>query len=201
MSHRRHPPILVAAIGVLTLMAAALDGIYMRQDVENVPVARLVANLERDLAANPKDADIHLRLARLYAMAYFANEDELPATALGGKDKPAKQEVWFGHEPNLVPGQVAPGTTRSDAAKAYLQKSVNHYKTAVDLESQQPHGPDWLRVGARTDRQQGGRDRRVPAGHRTGVAEGAGCEDGAAGSAVLYRGSRALPDPAARSEA
>jgi len=135
MSHRGHPSILVAAVGILSLMGAALDGIYMHPDVENVPVARLVANLERDLAARPKDADIHLRLARLYAMAYFANEDELPATALGGKDKPAKQEVWFGHEPNLVPGQVAPGTTRSDASKGYLKKSLNHYKTAVDLES------------------------------------------------------------------
>ena len=145
-------------------MSAAPDGIYMRQDIENVPVARLVANLERDLAANPKDADIHLRLARLYAMAYFANEDELPATALGGKDKPPKQEVWFGHEPNLVPGQVAPGTTRSSASKAYLQKSVNHYKTAVALESNNLTARIGYRVGARTDGRQSGRDRRVPGG-------------------------------------
>jgi hypothetical protein len=134
MTHRGCRSIQAAAVAVLTLMTAALGGIYMRPDLENVPVARLVANLERDLAANPKDAAIHVRLARLYAMAYAANEDELPATALGAKDKPTRQEVWFGHEPSLVPDRVAPGTTRSDASKAYLKKSLSHYKTAVDLE-------------------------------------------------------------------
>jgi hypothetical protein len=133
MVHQRCPPIFVAVCAV-AVTTAALDAIYMRPDIENVPVARLVTNLERDLAANPKDAEIHLRLARLYAMAYAGNTDELPTTVLAGKDKPAKQEVWFGHEPSLVPEKVAPGATRSDASKAFLQKSLNHYKTAVELQ-------------------------------------------------------------------
>jgi hypothetical protein len=131
MTHRRSLPILIAA-GVVALVATT-RGIYMRPDLEDVPVARLVANLERDLQASPKDPEIHLRLARLYAMAYSANTDELPATAVGGKDKPARQEVWFGHEPNLVPTPLPPGTTRSEASKAYLRKSLEHYKTAVAL--------------------------------------------------------------------
>jgi tetratricopeptide (TPR) repeat protein len=135
MSHLRRLLIPAAAVCVLTVSAAAVDAIYMRPDIENVPVARLVTNLERELAADPKDPEIHLRLARLYAMAYAANEDELPAAVLGGRDKPGKQEVWFGHEPSLVPENVAPGTTRTAAAKGYLQKSLNHYKTAVDLQA------------------------------------------------------------------
>ena len=49
--------------------------IYMRPDIEDVPVARLVANLETDLAADPKNPDIHLRLARLYAVVYFGEHD------------------------------------------------------------------------------------------------------------------------------
>jgi tetratricopeptide (TPR) repeat protein len=125
----------VALAGVLSLMTVTPRAIYMRPDIENVPVARLVANLERELEANPKSADLHLRLARLYAMAYAANADELPTTALGGKGTPAKQEVWFGHEPNLVPERVTAGAGRSEAAKGYLQKSLGHYKTAVELDA------------------------------------------------------------------
>jgi tetratricopeptide (TPR) repeat protein len=117
----------------LTLSAGALKAIYMRPDLENVPVARLVANLERDLAADPKNADIHLRLARLYAMAYAANADELPVKVVAGRSSPANPEVWFGHEPNLVPTDIPPGTPRTAASKAYLQKSVDHYKAVVEL--------------------------------------------------------------------
>jgi tetratricopeptide (TPR) repeat protein len=126
----------VAALAVilpLTLRAGVLDAIYMRPDLENVPVARLVANLERELAADPKSADIHLRLARLYAMAYAANADELPATVVAGRSSQANPEVWFGHEPNVLPAEIPPGTPRSAASKVYLQKSVDHYKRVIEL--------------------------------------------------------------------
>ncbi len=134
MTHCRCLSAFVGLAGILSLMTAAPAAIYMRPDIENVPVARLVTNLERELAASPKNADLHLRLARLYAMAYAANADQLPATALGGKDRATKQEVWFGHEPNLVPERVAPGADRSEASKGYLKKSLGHYQTAVELD-------------------------------------------------------------------
>jgi hypothetical protein len=134
MNTRGRLAIATAVTLAVALGTAGLDGIYVRPELENVPVARLVANLERELAADPKNADIHLRLARLYAMAYAANAEELPVTVLAGPDKRVKQEVWFGHEPNLVPTQIPPGTARTEASKLYLKKSVTHYKTVVELE-------------------------------------------------------------------
>src|SRR5687767_12174069 len=134
MTTRRRLAIATAVTLAVALGTAGLDGIYVRPELENVPVARLVANLERELTADPKNADIHLRLARLYAMAYAANAEELPVTVLAGPDKRVKQEVWFGHEPNLVPAQIPPGTARTEASKLYLKKSVTHYKTVVDIE-------------------------------------------------------------------
>lgn len=134
MNTRRRLAIATAVILAVAMGTAGLDGIYVRPELENVPVARLVANLERDLAADPRNADIHLRLARLYAMAYAANAEELPVTVLAGPDKRVKQEVWFGHEPNLIPAQIPPGTARTEASKLYLKKSVTHYKTVVELE-------------------------------------------------------------------
>ena len=124
--------ITVAAAALLTV-SASVGAIYMRPDIEDVPVARLVANLEKELAADPKNPDIHLRLGRLYAVAYSANTTELPVTVLAGADKKPRQEVWFGHEPDLIPQKVAPGATRSEASKAFLAKSVEHYRHVVQL--------------------------------------------------------------------
>ena len=133
-SHGRRGVRLAIVVSTMMLANFGLEAIYSRPDLENVPVARLVTNLERDLAAEPKNPEIHLRLARLYAMAYAANADELPVTTLGGADKGSKQEVWFGHEPNLVPPQLPPGTARTEASRLYLQKSVGHYKSVVELD-------------------------------------------------------------------
>jgi tetratricopeptide (TPR) repeat protein len=123
----------LVAAAALIAVSASLGGIYMRPDIEEVPVARLVANLEKELAADPKNPDIHLRLARLYAVAYSANTTELPATVLAGADRKPRQEVWFGHEPDLVPQKVDPGATRSEASKGFLAKSVEHYHKVVEL--------------------------------------------------------------------
>ena len=124
---------LLVAAAALVAASASLGGIYMRPDIEDVPVARLVANLEKELAADPKNPDIHLRLARLYAVAYSANTTELPVTVLAGADRKPRQEVWFGHEPDLIPQKVDPGATRSEASKGFLAKSVDHYRTVVEL--------------------------------------------------------------------
>lgn len=130
--HPRYRAFFMVAAALIAA-SASLGGIYMRPDIEDVPVARLVANLEKELAADPKNPDIHLRLARLYAIAYSANTTELPVTVLAGADKKPRQEVWFGHEPNLVPQKVAPGATRSESSKAFLGKSVEHYRKVVEL--------------------------------------------------------------------
>jgi tetratricopeptide (TPR) repeat protein len=115
----------------VALTAASVAAMYARPDIRNVPVARLVSNLEAQLAANPKDPDLHIRLARLYGMAYAANSDELPVHSFGDK----KEEVWFGHEPNLIPYRVkpAPDADRARASKAYLQKALEYYRKALEL--------------------------------------------------------------------
>src|SRR5687767_6182599 len=118
--------ILVAGV----LWIAPLRGIYIGAETRRVPVARLVANLEKQLAASPKDAETHLKLARLYGMAYALNAEEVPVTSKGGTD-----EVWFGHEPNLVPhrSQPTPEGARIAASRDYLTKAVAHYRQALEL--------------------------------------------------------------------
>ena len=121
--------------GMLVLFVRATSGIYVDFETRTVPVARLVANLEQQLEADPKRPEIHLRLARLYGMAYSLNSDELPArvTRPGGAE-----EVWFGHEAPLVPysNRVRPGATRSEASRTYLKKSLEHYRAALALDQE-----------------------------------------------------------------
>jgi tetratricopeptide (TPR) repeat protein len=133
--HRTGHALHLALAGVLGL-TGAVSGIYVRHETQTVPVARLAANLERDLAADPKNADTHLKLARLYGMAYSVNADEVPVSAgIGGVGSPrGSEEVWFGHEPDLVPyAGRGVGKTRGAASREYLQKSLTHYKAALAL--------------------------------------------------------------------
>ena len=122
---RRTRPVFLCALAASLMATAAVRGIYVRHETQTVPVARLAANLERDLAADPKNADTHLKLARLYGMAYSVNAEEVPvASGLNGS-----QDVWFGHEPDLVPhGRRGRGVTRTAASREYLKKALTHYR-------------------------------------------------------------------------
>jgi tetratricopeptide (TPR) repeat protein len=132
MAALRGKALTVLLLAAITIPAAPVNGIYAGLETRKVPVARLVTNLERQLAGNPKDPAIHIQLARLYGMAYALNSDEVPARV--GRD--GSEQVWFGHESSLVPGDVVPssGTTRAQASREYLEKSVSHYRSALDLD-------------------------------------------------------------------
>jgi tetratricopeptide (TPR) repeat protein len=126
MTGRRMAPLAGLAI---VLSVIPLSGIYIGVESRRVPVARLVSNLEKQLTAKPQDADLQLKLARLYGMAYALNGEDLPVMTKGDAE-----EVWFGHEPNLVPHRAqSEKTTRTAAAREYLKKALEHYKNAVSL--------------------------------------------------------------------
>lgn len=127
---QRIPHVFFLALAGALGLTAAVQGIYVRHETQTVPVARLAANLERELAADPKNAETHLKLARLYGMAYSVNADEVPVAS----QPSGSQEVWFGHEPDLVPHATrGSAETRSDASKRYLKQSLTHYRSALDL--------------------------------------------------------------------
>lgn len=119
-------------MAVVAVVGIPLKGIYIGVEARRVPVARLAANLEKQLAASPRNPDLHVKLARLYGMAYSVNSEDVPATT----DKGGKDEVWFGHEPNLVPHANVPVTDqpRTDAARNYLKKSIEHYRAALEAD-------------------------------------------------------------------
>ncbi len=119
----------------LAMIAPAIvAAIAMPLDIENVPVERVVANLERQLTERPKDADLRVNLARVHAMAFAEKLDTIPtATARGGKNVTVP---WAGgFVPSFRQFEVKPSSDPKvvAAARAHLTKAVARYREALEL--------------------------------------------------------------------
>lgn len=132
---------------------------YIRPDLDNVPVERIVANLEELAKKNPKDAQIRFNLARVHAMAFALKSD----TAQVRKGDEARG-AWFGYEPPHVPFAVKPSDdpARLKAAREHLEKAIARYQEAINL------GQDNLpaRLGQAWCLQQAGEKGKAIAGYR-----------------------------------
>ncbi len=117
----------------LVLVPVRLQGIFMGVEARLVPVDRLVQNLERELAANPKNAETHINLARLHGMAYALKVEEVPA---GGFRPEDKDKPYFGPQPKLIPYQTRPAQTPDAEARAqeHLKKALEHYEQALAID-------------------------------------------------------------------
>jgi tetratricopeptide (TPR) repeat protein len=120
------------------LLTPEVPGKYARVEVQNVPIERLIANLEMAVKKNPKDVQALVNLARTHGMAYALKTD----TAQVSKGH-EERGPWFGYEPKVVPFSTVMMTTdaaKQKAAKVHLAKAVEHFREAVKL------APDDLRA-------------------------------------------------------
>ena len=120
------------------LLTPEVPGKYARVEVQNVPIERLIANLEMAVKKNPKDVQALVNLARTHGMAYALKTDTTEV-------RKGHEELgpWFGYEPKVVPFstvQKANDSAKQKAAKAHLAKAVERFRAAVKLV------PDDLRV-------------------------------------------------------
>jgi hypothetical protein len=121
-----------SVLSVVLLMTSNLAGIFVRVETQMVPVDRLVANLERDLASNPNKVQAHINLGRLHGMAYALKSEELPAVAM----KPGNDQPWYGYEPKPIPYTAKPAPTPAADAigKEHLEKAIRHYEEALKID-------------------------------------------------------------------
>jgi len=127
--------------GVLAAVPVA-EAKYMRPDIEPVPVERLIANLDKQVAAAPEDLQAVYALARVHSMAYAVqaeNIDVLKETGL--------PFFGFGTSADVPPGEVPPATdpAKAAAAKAHLAQAIANYQKAVKVDPQ--HLPSQLGLG------------------------------------------------------
>jgi len=126
----RLPRVVGFGLGMAAWFGLCSTGLarYIRPDIEQVPVERLVQNLEARLKDNPTDAQTMFNLARLHAMAFALKSDTAPVWK-----KREEQGAWFGYEPRHAPFDVKPtdDPKRQAEAKQHLQMAITWYKKAV----------------------------------------------------------------------
>src|SRR5690349_10258110 len=84
-------------------MAVGVQAIFMPRETRRVPVDRLAANLERQLAAQPNNVELRLNLARLHAMAYALKVTDFGAGPVESGDQP-----FFPVDDPYIPKVVQP---------------------------------------------------------------------------------------------
>jgi hypothetical protein len=104
---------------------------FMLVQVQQVPVERLVANLEAAVKKDPKNVEAVINLARVHAMAYALKTGTAPVV----KDH-EERGPWFGYTPRIIPFskvQQADDNARQKAARSHLSKAVLGFREAVKL--------------------------------------------------------------------
>ena len=117
-----------AALIVLVVMGG-VHGRFAPADVQNVPVDRVVGNLERQLSDDPKNVEILVNLARAHAMAFASKSVTVPTSPPG--------RVWLGQ--GVPPYRQFPVKETNDAraaalAQLQLAKAIGRYKDALALD-------------------------------------------------------------------
>jgi hypothetical protein len=186
-----------AVIALFVLAASAsVVAIFRPVDVRNVPVERVTANLERELADKPRDVGILVNLARVYAMAYAQKRDSVPSAVPMGVGKPA----W---EATPYLGQGAPEYKQPDVrqtddrdaqatARVHLEKAIGRYREALKHDPYHPvatMGLGWCLAQA------GDRTAAIPTLRR--LAPRAGPATDPSGP-IVFMGQRTLFEEAAR---
>lgn len=134
MRNRRLPlrcagPILLLAL-CLGLTFQLVDAKHMMPDLINVPVARLIRNLDLLVKNNPTSVEARFNLARAHAMACAQRAESLQVWK--GREN---EGVWFGYDPKNVPFTISPinDKTRLREANEHLAKALLHYAKVVEM--------------------------------------------------------------------
>lgn len=190
----RFKPTAVLVLFVAT--SAALLAEWVQVDVRNVPVERVTANLERELAAHPRDVAILINLARVHAMAYAQKRDSVPSAVPMGIGKPAWEKTpYLGQG---VPEYKQPdvrGTSDAGAqatARIHLEKALARYREALKND---PYHPVAVMGLGWTLAQAGDRTAAIATLRR--LAPRSGPADQPSGE-VVFMGQRSLFEEAAR---
>ena len=131
---------LVTIIAIL-LSSACTYGKFIAVETEQVPIARLITNLEKQLKQRPKDFELHYALARVHSMGYAMKTGEIAV-------KKNSDSPWFGHlDHGQPPQRISPAANSSQEteAKSHLEKAIEQYKAASELKPE--HLPSQLGLG------------------------------------------------------
>lgn len=120
---------------VVSVWTIRLSGIFVTPETRRVPIERLVTNLERALASNPKDVQTRINLARLHGMAYALKTEEVTVARWPHS---TIEEPYYGVDQNLIPYRPKAAATPDEETRArdHLKRSIAHYEAALAIDPQ-----------------------------------------------------------------
>ena len=142
----------IALLALLSLwLAPAAQALYISNEVEKVPVTRVIENLEKRLRATPDDLELHYQLARVYAMAATTGTTTLKViNAPQNRDRDGVVEFSPPGSDNGLPENRGAGYPAVMPAKDFdskqLGKAIWHYEVAQAAmkRSSKPDQVHWL---------------------------------------------------------
>jgi tetratricopeptide (TPR) repeat protein len=129
----------LCAVPVAWLLGSlAASAIFVSPEIRQVPVARLLDNLERELKTDPNNAGTLVNIARLHAMAFALKSEEVPAAEIAKEgvkegEKERKETIYFPPGSGVAPPAVKDAVSREHAARAaqHLEEAIRHYEAAL----------------------------------------------------------------------
>jgi len=118
------------ALFVVASSGTALRGESILYDIYNVPLDRLVANLEASIAKEPKNAELRVNLARVHIMAFALKTTSIPVLRGMENKGPASKWLRENEQPEVTPTAVP--VARKEAAD-HLAKAIQGYQAAIVL--------------------------------------------------------------------
>jgi hypothetical protein len=118
-------------------LATTLGAIYAGVDIQNVPIARIITNLEREIALRPKQAGVIVNLARIHAMAFAETKETTPIGKVPGGNPEKDYTQWLlAGVPPFNQFEVKPArNAKADAtARDHLNEALRRYREALAVD-------------------------------------------------------------------
>lgn len=118
------------------LSSGTVRAIYVRSEIERVPVDRVVRNLEQVAGREPRNVEVRLNLARAHAMAYALKANTLPMTRSSNAKPqgPALEDGRSSWVPYAMAKPEATSPAAAAAARAHLDQALDAYEAVLRLE-------------------------------------------------------------------
>ena len=126
----------VAAIVAVTLAAPRLLAMFVAVETENVPIDRVLENLERRLSVDPSDVNTRLNLARVHSMAWATKSDTTPAIKRRVGPGLEVGNPYWGPRPGFQGVQVKPSGDPEimRVAQQHLTQAIDQYRAVLELD-------------------------------------------------------------------
>jgi hypothetical protein len=133
-SHRRLVPLFAI---LFFISSGVIEAKFARVDIENVPIERVLQNLERRAQQSPRDVGTRLNLGRVHAMAYASKSETAPVRKSRSPSDPQSNEPEFGVITSEFGNVQVKETTDANVlsqARQHLAKAIENYAAAIAIE-------------------------------------------------------------------